>query len=163
MNPGNFTISAPGELEILMTREFNAPRQLVFDAFTKPELVKRWLLGPDGWTMPVCEIDLRVGGKYRYAWRKDKTEMSLGGTYREVAPPERIVHTEKFDQPWYEGEAVVTTTFAEQAGKTTVSMSIRYDSRQTRDTVLKSGMERGVARSYERLAEILASTVDARS
>ena len=163
MNPGNFQISARGDKDILMTRDFDAPRHLVFDAFTKPELVSRWLLGPDGWTMPVCEIDLRAGGRYRYVWRKDKTEMSLGGTYRVVVRPERIVHTEKFEQPWYEGEALVTTAFVEQGGKTTVSMTISYDSRQTRDTVLKSGMERGVARSYERLEEILAATASARS
>ena len=157
--PGNFQVSAPGDLEILMTRVFDAPRHLVFHAFTKPELVKRWLLGPDGWSMPVCEIDLKVGGKYRYQWRRDKdgTTMSTGGEFREIVENTRIVHTERFDDPWYEGEAVVTTRFDEQGGKTTVSMTIRYDKRETRDGVLKSGMETGVARSYDRLAEMLTS------
>src|SRR5260370_24154124 len=96
-----------GEREIVMTRELNAPRQLVFDAFTKPELVRRWLLGPDGWSMPVCEIDLRVGGAYRYVWRKESTgtEMGMGGVFRDVVRPEKLVATEKFDDSWYAGEA----------------------------------------------------------
>src|SRR5690606_13837593 len=105
--PGTLKITAQGEREIVMTRVFEAPRHLVFDAFTKPELLKRWLLGPDGWTMPVCEVDLRVGGAYRFVWRgRDGTEMGVRGVYREVVPPERIVHTETFDQAWYPGEAL---------------------------------------------------------
>ncbi len=153
----NFTVEAVGDLDVVMTRDFDAPRTLVFDAFTRPELVSRWLLGPDGWTMPVCEIDLRPGGRYRYVWRKDAgdQQMAVGGVYREVVRPERIVHSERFEQPWYEGEAVVTTRFEQRDGRTTVTMTIRYDSRRTRDAVLQSGMERGVARSYERLDGIL--------
>ena len=159
-NSGTFKVTAPGEREIVMTRVFDVPRALVFDAFTQPPLIQRWLLGPDGWTMPVCEVDPKVGGAYRYVWRReaDGTEMGMGGVFREVVVPERIVHSEKFDQPWYPGEAVVTTAFEEQAGRTTVSMSILYDSLQTRDMVLKSGMERGVAVSYDRLEAILASS-----
>jgi uncharacterized protein YndB with AHSA1/START domain len=165
MNPGNFTVTAPGDLEVVMTRVFDAPRHLVFHAFTKPELVKRWLLGPDGWSMPVCEIDLRVGGRYRYQWRRDKdgSTMGSGGQFREVVENARIVHTEKFDEPWFEGEAVVTTDFMEEKDKTTVTMTIRYDKRETRDGVLKSGMERGVKASYDRLAEILASQATAKA
>jgi uncharacterized protein YndB with AHSA1/START domain len=156
-NVGNLIVSASGDREIVMTRSFNAPRNLVFDAFTKPELIKRWLLGPDGWTMPVCEVDLRVGGKYRYVWRKenDGTEMGMGGVYREIVPNERIVNTEKFDQAWYPGEAVDTLELQEQGGKTTVTQTVRYDSRVIRDNVLKSPMESGVARSYDRLEEVL--------
>ena len=159
-NSGTFKVTAPGEREIVMTRVFDAPRTLVFDAFTKPELVQRWLLGPDGWTMPVCEIDLRIGGAYRYLWRReaDGTEMGLGGVFREIVAPERIVHSEKFEQPWYPGQALVTTALTEQAGRTTVSMKILYESREIRDAVLKSGMERGVAVSYDRLEEILAAS-----
>ena len=158
-NKGTFKTAAPGDREIVMTRDFDAPRQLVFDAHTKPEMVKRWLLGPDGWTMPVCEIDLRVGGKYRYVWRRDKdgTEMGMGGVYREIVVPERIVATEKFDQAWYPGEALLTTVLAEQGGTTTLTYTMRYESRETRDAVLKSGMESGVAVSYDRLDNILAS------
>jgi len=154
-----FKVSTPSDREIALTRAFDAPRRVVFDAFTKPELIKRWLLGPDGWTMPVCEVDLRAGGRYRYVWHKASTghEMGVSGTFREVAPPERIVHTEKFDEAWYEGEAVITTTFEEKAGKTTVIMTMLHQSREIRDAILKTGMERGVARSYDRLEEILAT------
>src|SRR5579871_818804 len=94
---GNLVVSAHGEREIVMTRTFDAPRALVFEAYTTPEYVRRWLLGPDGWTMPVCEIDLRVGGRYRYVWRHaDGREMGMGGLYKEITTPERIVSTETF-------------------------------------------------------------------
>ena len=156
---GALVVTTPSEREILMTRVFGAPRQLVFDAFTKPDLVRRWLLGPDGWTMPVCEIDLRVGGRYRYVWRNEKSgkEMATGGVFRDVAAPERLVNTEKFEDPWYPGEAIVTTTFEEERGRTTVRQSMRLESREIRDGILKSGMESGVERSYERLEEEFAA------
>lgn len=150
-------VTAHGELEIVMTRVFDAPRQLVFEAFTKPELVKQWLLGPPGWSMPVCEIDLRVGGTYRYVWRKtDGQEMAMGGVYREIVAPERVVATEKFDQPWYPGEAVGTLVLVEQGGKTAATQTMLYESRETRDAVLKTPMEQGVGASYDRLEELLA-------
>ena len=156
-NPGNLKLTTRGDREIVITRAFDAPRKLVFDAFTKPELVKQWLLGPDGWSMPVCEIDLKVGGKYRYVWRRDKdgTEMGMGGVYREIVAPERIVATEKFDQSWYPGEAVGTFVLIEQGGKTTFTETILYESREAREGVLKSGMEKGVVASYDRLAKLL--------
>ncbi len=157
-NSGNLELTTRGDREIVMTRDFNAPRRLVWDAFTKPELVKQWLLGPPGWAMPVCEIDLRVGGAYRYVWRKTGgPEMGMGGVYREVAAPERLVATEKFDEAWYPGEAVGTLVLSEQGGKTTITQTVLYESREARDAVLKSGMEKGVAASYDRLAELLAS------
>src|SRR5258707_7484921 len=117
---GALKVTTRGDREIVMTRILNAPRTLVFDAFTKPDLVRQWLLGPDGWSMPVCEIDLRVGGQYRYVWRNDAAghEMGMGGVVREIVPPERIVSTEKFDQAWYPGEAVGTVVLVEQNGKT---------------------------------------------
>jgi uncharacterized protein YndB with AHSA1/START domain len=157
---GTLKISAHGDRELVMTRVLNAPRSLVFDAFTKPELVKRWLIGPDGWSMPVCEIDLRVGGSYRYVWRNDRdgSEMGMGGIYREIVVPERLVSTEKFDEAWYPGEAVGTVVFVEQGGKTTVTQTVRYDSRETRDGVLKSPMESGVAASYDRLEALFGAT-----
>src|SRR3954464_4193012 len=150
-------LATRGERELAMTRVFDAPRNLVFDAFTKPELVRQWLLGPDGWSMPVCEIDLKVGGKYRYVWRRDSdgTEMGMGGVYREIVPNQRIVATEKFDPAWYPGEAVGTLVLTEQAGKTMLTQTIVYQSREAREGVIKSGMETGVARSYDRLAEQL--------
>ena len=151
-------IRANGDREIVMTRVFDAPRKLVFDAFTKPELLKQWLLGPPGWSMPVCEIDLRIGGRYQYVWRRDSdgTEMGCGGVYREIVPPERLVHTEQFDNPWYPGESLITTVLDEQQGKTTLTATMLYESRDARDGILKSGMESGVAASYDRLAELLA-------
>lgn len=148
---------ASSDREIILTRSFDAPRSLVFEALTKPELVKRWLLGPPGWTMPVCEIDLRVGGQYRYVWRHaDGREMGTGGIYNEIARPDRLVHSEKFDTAWYPGEAPITTVLAEKGDKTTLTATIRYESREARDSVLKSGMEDGVAASYDRLEELLA-------
>ena len=153
-------IATPTDREVVMTRVFDAPRQLVFDALTKPALVKRWLLGPPGWSMPICEIDLRVGGKYRFVWRHDRngTEMGMGGVYREIKAPERIVSTEKFDEAWYPGEAVGTLVLIERGGTTTLSNTMRYESREAREAVLKSGMEKGVAASYDRLADLLAAT-----
>ncbi len=151
-------LTTRGDREIVMTRKFDAPRRLVFDALTKPELVKQWLLGPPGWSMPVCEIDLKVGGAYRYVWRHDDgKEMGMGGVYREIVPQERVVCTELFDDVWYPGESLNTTTLVEQGGRTTLTSTILYISREARDGVLKSGMERGVTASYDRLAELLAS------
>jgi uncharacterized protein YndB with AHSA1/START domain len=151
-------VAVQGDREIVMTRVFNAPRAMVFKAFTQPELVKCWLSGLPGWSMPVCEIDLRVGGKYRYVWRNDASghQMGMGGVYREIVPPQRIVATEKFDDPWYPGEAVGTIALVEQGGQTTLTQTIQYESREARDAVLKSPMESGVALSYDRLAELLA-------
>jgi uncharacterized protein YndB with AHSA1/START domain len=158
-NLGGLKVAANGEREIVMTRIFQAPRNLVFEAMTRPELLRRWLLGPDGWSMPVCEIDLRVGGKYRYVWRDIASghEMGMGGVYKEIVAPERVVATEKFDQAWYAGEAIGTLVLTEEGGKTTLTQTIVYESRATRDAVLKSPMESGVAASYNRLEQILAS------
>jgi len=152
-------IVARGDREIVMTRSFNAPRDLVFRAFTEPELLKRWLLGPDGWVLAVCDVDLRVGGSYRYVWRRESngTEMGMGGVYREISPPTRIVSTEKFDQAWYEGEAIGTLDLVEQRGITTITQTLLYESRNTRDAVLKSPMEQGVGASYDRLENVLSS------
>ncbi|MBA3560875.1 MAG: SRPBCC family protein [Gemmatimonadaceae bacterium] len=157
-----FKIAPSGQREIIMTRVFDAPRDLVFDALTKPDLVKRWLLGPPGWSMPVCEIDLKVGGKYRYVWRnEDGREMGMGGTYREIVRPAKLVHTELFDEARYAGESLNTWTLTEKNG-TVLSVTTRYEIRETRDEVLKSGMETGVSASYDRLDEILASARSAK-
>ncbi len=157
-NTGTLKVTTPTDREIAMTRVFDAPRSLVFDALTKPELLKRWFFGPPGWSLVVCEIDLRVGGAYRFVWRRaDGTEMGMGGVYREIVPPERFVGTESFDDPWYPGEALGTTVLVEQDGKTTLTLTVRYESREARDAVLKTPMEQGVAAGYDRLAELLAS------
>ncbi len=156
---GTLKITMPSDREIAMTRVFDAPRRLVFEASTKPELVKRWLGVQDGWSMAVCEIDLKVGGAYRYVWRgPDRGEMGMGGVYREIVPDERIVATERFDDPWYEGEAVDTTTFLELDGKTTLTLTVLYESKRVRDGALASPMESGVAAGFNKLAELLAST-----
>jgi uncharacterized protein YndB with AHSA1/START domain len=158
MDTGTFKVSTPTDREIAMTRVFDAPRHLVFGALTKPDLVKQWLLGPPGWTMPVCEIDLQVGGAYRFLWRgPDGTEMGTRGVFREIAPPERFVATEQFDKPWYPGESLVTYVLVEKGGKTTLTLTVLYESREARDGVLKSGMEKGVAMSYDRLEQLLVS------
>ena len=155
----SFKLSTPSDREIAIERDFNAPRTLVFDAFTKPELVRRWLLGPDGWTMPVCEIDLRVGGTYRYVWRKESagTEMGMGGVFREVVTLKKLVATEKFDDAWYPGEAVDTTVFEDKGEVTKVKLTVLYESKEARDTATRSGMEHGMVAGYNRLEELMAS------
>jgi uncharacterized protein YndB with AHSA1/START domain len=157
--PESFKLSTPGDREIAIERDFNAPRTLVFDAFTKPELVRQWLLGPDGWTMPVCQIDLRVGGAYRYVWRKDSAgiEMGMGGVFREVTTPKKLVATEKFDDAWYPGEAIDATVFEEKGEITKVKLTVLYESKEARDTASRSGMEHGMLAGYNRLEELLAS------
>ena len=157
---GTLQITTPTEREIVMSRVFDAPRNLVFDAWTRPELLERWLGVRGGWSMVVCEVDLRVGGAYRFVWRgPDGTEMGMGGVYREIAPPERLVATESFDDPWYPGEALDTIVLVEEGGKTTATTTVLYESEEIRDAVLESGMARGVAESYDMLAEYLASMV----
>ncbi|WP_157468108.1 SRPBCC family protein [Edaphobacter aggregans] len=155
---GKLKLAAMGDREIVMTREFNAPRKLLFDAWTKPELLKRWLAGPEGWTMTLCEIDLEVGGSYRYEWtHQNGQKMGMGGVYREIVPAERIVATEKFDESWYPGGAIVTTTLNEKGGVTTVETTVTYDSQEARNGVLRSPMDTGVAASYDRLEGLLAT------
>jgi len=157
-NVGGLQIAARGERELVMTRAFAAPRHLVFDAFTKPELVRQWLLGPEGWSMPVCEIDLRVGGSYRYVWRHSSgNQMGMGGVYREIVKPERIVSTEKFDEAWYPGEAVGTIVLVERDGKTMLTQTVLYETPEALESVLKSPMEQGVALGYNRLDDLLAT------
>src|ERR1700722_9384059 len=158
-NTRTLKLSTRGDREMVLTRVFDALRRGIFDAYTKPELVRQWLLGPPGWSMPVCEIDLKVGGAYRYVWRRDSdgTEMGMGGVYREIVLQERIVSTEVFEKAWYPGEALGTLLFAEVGGKTTVTQTVLYQSREAREGVLKSDMESGVAASYDRLAQLVES------
>ena len=159
-NIGSLKVTTPSDREIAMTRVFNAPRRLVFEALSKPELVKQWLLGPPGWTMPVCEIDLRVGGAYRFEWSgPDGAKMGTRGIFREVTPPELFVATERFDDPWYPGEALITYFLVEQGGKTTLTLTVLYESREARDGVLKTPMDKGVGMSYDRLEQLLDSQV----
>src|SRR5258707_10391544 len=142
-NTGTLKVATPSDREVVMTRVFDAPRRLVFDAFTKPELLKRWF-GPRGWSLVVCEVDLRVGGGFRFVMRgPDGRDMGMRGVYREIVAPERSVHMESFDD--YPGESQVTGVFTEQGGKTTLTVTVLYESQVVRDAVIKSGMERGAA------------------
>lgn len=153
---GTLAIAAKSDREITMTRRFAAPVALVFEAWTTPALLRRWLLGPPGWTMPVCEVDFRVGGAYRYEWRNEQGQtMGVGGVYREIDAPHRFVATERFDEAWYPGESLITITFAEKDGETEMTTTMRYESTAARDGVLKSPMEGGVKQSYDRLAAIV--------
>ena len=157
-NTGTLKVTTPSDQEIVLTRLFDASRQLVWDAFTKPDLLKRWF-GSRGWSLVVCEVDLRVGGGFRFVLRgPDGREMGMRGVYRELVPPERSVHMESFDD--YPGESTVTTVLVEHNGRTTLTATVRYPSKEVRDAVIQSGMEHGAAESYDKLAELLAS-VDA--
>ncbi len=151
-------LASQGEREIVLSRYFVAPRPAVFAALTTPDLVKRWLLGPPGWTMEICEIDLSVGGAYRYLWRHPNgAEIGLRGVFAEIIPPERLVQTENFDAAWYPGQALITTTLREQGEGAALTAVLAYDSREARDIVLASAMDSGLVASYDRLDALLRS------
>ena len=152
-------VTMPSDVEVMVTRVFQAPRRLVFEAMNKPEHLKRWLLGPPGWSMPVCEVDFRVGGKYRYEWLNAESgrRMGTGGTFLEIVAPERVVATELFDGGIMGPEAVNTTTLVESGGRTTMTMLMRYASKDLRDKVVATGMTRGMSQSFELLDALLAS------
>jgi uncharacterized protein YndB with AHSA1/START domain len=159
-NTGTLQVTLPGDREIVITRVFDAPRRLVFEAMSRPEFLKRWLLGPPGWSMVVCENDLKVGGTFRHVWHgPDGEVMAMHGVYREVVPPERIVRTESFSRGCdaQMGEQLGTLVLTEQGSKTLLTLTVLYPSKEARDATLASGMERGVAASYDRLAQLLAS------
>ena len=152
-------VTTPSDREIKVTRTFDAPAKLVFAFNTRPEHVRRWLLGPPGWAMPVCDIDLKVGGGYHYVWRSDAGEGEFGarGKYREIAAPQRLVHTESMEGvPGAEGgEALCTLTFVESSRGTTLITTMLFDSKEGRDMALASGMTDGMATSYDRMAELM--------
>lgn len=150
------SVTLPSDTEIAMTRTFDAPAALVWKAFTEPALLRRWLLGPDGWEMPICEVDLRVGGKWHYGWAQPDGSgaFEMYGEYTEVTPFSRIMNTEHFeDNP----PAVTTVEFVEKDGRTTMTSTMKLVSQEARDAVLATGMADGAGRSYERLGEVLAS------
>ena len=150
-------VSTSGDKILIVTRSFRAPRQLVYDAYTRPELLQRWLGVRNGWTFDVCEVDLRVGGKYRWVWRNAKgKELALSGVYQQITAPERIVCTEKFDQPWYPGEALNTIDFLEHNAETVLSITMEFETKEARDGAAQSGMERGMEESFLVLDAILA-------
>jgi uncharacterized protein YndB with AHSA1/START domain len=149
-------VTLPSDTEIAMSRVFDAPASLVWKAFTTPSLLRRWLLGPDGWEMPICEVDLRVGGKWRYGWAHPDGSgaFEMHGEYTEVTPFSRLVNTEIFeDNP----PSLTTVEFVEEDGRTTMTTTMRLISQEVRDVVLATGMADGAGRSYERLGELLPS------
>lgn len=157
-NPGTLRLSTPSACELRMERMFAASRRRVFSAFTKPDLLKRWFTGKPGGTLAVCQVAATVGDSFRYVWRDpDGSEMGMSGVCLEMKPPERLVATEQWDQPWYPGKATGTITFTEESGITTLTQTIRYESQAARDLVLQTQIEHAVALGYERLSELLKS------
>ena len=150
-------VTTPSDREIRMTRLFEAPRELVYRAHTEPELVKRWMLGPEGWSMPVCEIDLRVGGRYRNVWRSDAdgTEFGNRGVFREIEAPSRLVQTESMDG--FDAESLNTMVLSSEGGKTRLTSTMVFPNKEARDGAIASGMEHGVADSYDRLEAVLSA------
>jgi uncharacterized protein YndB with AHSA1/START domain len=155
-NRDSYKVTTPSNEEIQLTRLFDAPRQLVFEAMTKPEHVKRWwgCLG-EGYSVPVCEIDLRVGGKWRFVNRHPKGEAAFHGEYQEIVPPSRLVFTEIFED-FPDTPSVVTTNLVDEGGKTRMTSTVRYPSLEVRDIVLSTGMAKGAGISYDRLEDLVA-------
>lgn len=155
-------VTTPSDREVKVTRSFRAPRALVYKAYTDPALVRRWLLGPPGWSMPICEMDVQVGGRFKWRWRSEEKgdEFGFTGTYREVQPSSKIVHTEAYDPGTvgggYPGEdALVTVTFAEDGAVTTVTTLIDFGSKEARDAAVATGMTDGMEQSYQLLDRLL--------
>ena len=147
-------ITTPSDCEILMTRDFRAPRTLVFHALTKPDLLRRWY-GPEGWSLVVCDIDLRPGGAWRFVSRQpDGRETAQFGTYREIVAPEKIVNTE-FWEDWNPGEVLVTTLLTEAGGKTSLAATSLYPSKDVRDKLIAYGMNENAGAEYDRLERLL--------
>jgi uncharacterized protein YndB with AHSA1/START domain len=147
-------VTKSADRALVMTRVFDAPRRLVFEAWTRPEHLPHWMLGPEGWTMPVCEIDLRPGGAWHFVWRQsDGNEMEMRGVYREITPPERLVSTESWGGDW--PETLNTVVLFEEDGKTTMTLTVLYPSKEAREAALKTGMKEGASLSFDRLAAYL--------
>jgi uncharacterized protein YndB with AHSA1/START domain len=162
--PGATQYATPSDTQVSIARTFAAPRQIVFEAWTNPEYIRQWMLGPPGWTMPVCELDLRPGGAWRYVWRQeDGNEMEMTGEVREVDPPARVVTTERWGPAW--PETVNSLVLVEEGGLTKVTLTITYVSKEAREAALKTGMKEGMEQSFGRLdtlVETLAAAEDRR-
>jgi uncharacterized protein YndB with AHSA1/START domain len=155
-------VTLPSDREVTVVRSFRAPCALVYRAYTEAELVRRWLLGPPGWSMPICEMDVRVGGRYRWRWRNDEdgSEFGFTGVFREVQPSARLVHTEAYDPGSVGGgypgsEAIVTVTLSEEGGVTTMTTLIDFGSKEARDAAVATGMTDGMEQSYQLLDQLL--------
>lgn len=156
-------VTTPSDLEIVMKRAFDAPRRLVWDAMTKPELIRRWIYAPEGWQMTVCEGGMQVGDSFRWEWNgpDGNPAMSIWGVNREVVPFERVVHTENMEigDGIPLGQLVATIELTEQDQRTLLCMTLLFPSKEARDGALAAGMERGVAAGYEKLDAILPATI----
>jgi uncharacterized protein YndB with AHSA1/START domain len=158
---GPLTVTTPSDREIVITRQFDAPRHLVFACYTQPPLIRRWLNGAPGWTMPVCEFEPRVGGKYRYEWKSpDGYVMAMGGVIREIEPVERIVTAEVFDDDWTGGETISTIRLDEANAQTTLVNTIIYSSKEARDGALATPMAEGMEMGFANLDLLLAEGFD---
>ena len=157
-------VELPSDHEVTVTRRFYAPGRLVYEAYTNPELVRRWLLGPPGWTMPVCEMDVRAGGKYRWRWRSDEdgSEFGFYGEFLEVSPPAKVVHIEYYDPGDVGGDmgegALITVTFTEKDGVTTMTSRMDFKTKEARDAAMSTGMTDGMEQSYQLLDRLLAES-----
>ena len=153
-------VTTPTDTTIVITREFNAPRRLVWEALTTPELLRRWMFAPPGWTMTVCEFDARVGGEYRWAWKTEHADpaMTIRGVQREVVLHERIVHTQTMDMAPCGpiGDLIAALELSENGGVTRMKLTLTYNSKQERDGALASGMEQGMEAGYKQLDTMLA-------
>lgn len=160
--PAQAQVTLPTDRDVRVTRQFNAPRRLVWDAHTKAELITQWMLGPSGWTMPVCDMDVRPGGKYRWRWRSTDGGREFGffGTFTEVNAPAKIVHDEYYDPGDIGGAmptgdpAIVTLDLAEANGVTTLVCNIQFASKEARDGAVSTGMTDGMEMGYARLDEM---------
>lgn len=158
-------VSLPGDMQVRVTRDFMAPRTLVWQAHTDPKLVKRWMLGPPGWSMPVCEMDVRPGGKFRWRWRSDENGAEFGffGDFREVDAPTRMAHAEHYDPGDVGGAmdvsqpAIIQTHFSEKDGITSLEMIMTFASKEIRDAAVSTGMTDGIEIGYERLDALFAA------
>ncbi len=164
-------VTTPTDLTIVMTRTFDAPRRLVWDAMTQPELMRRWMFTPPGWAWAKCEMDVRVGGKYYWAWSGPDGEIALTiwGEHKEVTPHSKIVHTERMEMgPGAPGsrpecgnsptwELLATIELTEKNGRTDLVMTLLFPSKEARDGAAASGMEHGVAAGYDKLDELIAT------
>lgn len=144
-----------GARELVVMRRFAAPRELLFAAYTDPRVIPRWMTGPEGWSMPTCELDLRAGGAWHFVWQKSAgNEMAMHGTYREVAPPGRLVSTESWGEPW--PDTVNTLALTAEGELTLMSLTITFASAEARTAATDTGMRAGMDRSYTSLDALLA-------
>ena len=160
MNPKGLQVSTPTDTTIVLTRTFNAQRRLVWEAMFTPDKMRRWMLPPPGWTMTVCEVEARVGGVLKLAWKNDEADpfMTLEGVFTEVMPHERAVHTETMATGSGQtiGTQVETHEFAEKGGVTTMRITQAYDSKAARDGAVASGMEHGMEAGFKQMDALLA-------